>query len=83
MNAYSDSMESRVGERGQVTIPKELRESLGIRPGQVVEFSEERGRLVIRKAMSVDPVEAVYGILELDGSTDEALRRLRGDPDAV
>jgi antitoxin PrlF len=76
-------MESRVGERGQVTIPKPLRDSLGIRPGQVVHFTEERGRLVMRKAMPVDPVEAVYGILELEGSTDEAIRRLRGEPDAV
>lgn len=76
-------MEGRVGERGQVTIPKPLRERLGIRPGQVLEFTEERGRLVARKALPTDPVEEVYGVLDLVGGTDRLVERLRGEPDAV
>jgi antitoxin PrlF len=74
---------SVVSEKGQVTIPKPLRDRLGIRPGQVLDFSEERGRLVAAKATVEDPVAAVFGILGLDHSTDEIVAGLRGDPDAV
>jgi AbrB family looped-hinge helix DNA binding protein len=76
-------MKSVVSEKGQVTIPKSLRDRLGIRPGQVLEFRAERGRLVARKVTAEDPVDTVYGILEEAGSTDEVIARLRGEPDAV
>ena len=74
---------SVVSEKGQVTIPKQLRDRLGIRPGQALEFTEERGRLVATKAQAEDPVTSVYGILRADRSTDEIVADLRGDPDAV
>ncbi|MDP9342111.1 MAG: AbrB/MazE/SpoVT family DNA-binding domain-containing protein [Actinomycetota bacterium] len=77
-------MKAVVSEKGQVTIPKRLRERLGIRPGQVLEFEEEAGRLVATKAIpEEDPVDAVFGILDLGMSTDEFMRELRGDPDTV
>jgi AbrB family looped-hinge helix DNA binding protein len=43
-------MKAVVAERGQVTIPKRLRERLGIRPGTVLEFREDADRLVAEKA---------------------------------
>jgi AbrB family looped-hinge helix DNA binding protein len=76
-------MKSVVSEKGQVTIPKPLRDRLGIRPGVVLDFREEEGRLVATKATPRDPVDAVYGILELGRPTDELLAELRGEPDAV
>lgn len=76
-------MPSTISEKGQVTVPKPLRERLGIRPGDQLEFSEEHGRLIAQKVSERNPVEAVYGILELDQGTDEMLRGLRGDVDAV
>lgn len=76
-------MASTISEKGQVTVPKPLRERLGIRPGDQLEFSEEHGRLVARKVSERNPVEAVYGILELEQSADELLRDLRGEADAV
>lgn len=71
-------MKSRVTERGQITIPKELRERLGIRPGQEVEFLEEKGRIVLARRIPSSPVDEVYGILRLDRSTDELMTELRG-----
>jgi AbrB family looped-hinge helix DNA binding protein len=72
-------MISRVSERGQVVIPKPLRDRLGIRTGQRLEFREERGRLIATKAASdSDPLEDVYGILELGRSTDATISKLRG-----
>jgi antitoxin PrlF len=83
MNPYSLGMKSVVSERGQVTIPKAIRDRLGIRPGTELDFEAERGRLVGRKVNAQDPVDAVYGILGVPGSTDEVMERLRGKPDAV
>jgi AbrB family looped-hinge helix DNA binding protein len=74
-------MKTVVSEKGQVTIPKALRDRLGLRAGQVLDFSEDRGRLVAIKVAAQDPVDRVYGILKLGRSTDSLLRALRGSPD--
>ncbi|HEY6780115.1 MAG TPA: AbrB/MazE/SpoVT family DNA-binding domain-containing protein [Thermoleophilaceae bacterium] len=74
-------MNAIVSEKGQVTIPKALRDRLGIRPGQVLDFDEEGGRLVARKADVRNPVDAVYGMLDLPRSTDELLEEMRGPGD--
>lgn len=71
-------MKSRVTERGQVTIPKELRERLGIRPGQVLDFEERGGKITLSKRMSRSPVDELYGILPSERSTDELMEELRG-----
>ena len=76
-------MKAIVSEKGQVTIPKPLRDRMGIRPGEVLESSEERGCLLARKALERDPVDAVYGILRLGRSTDEMITEMRGEVDAV
>ena len=76
-------MKTVVSEKGQVTIPKPLRDRLGLRTGQVLDFHEERGRLVAVKVAPEDPVDRVYGILKLGRSTDALLRALRGAPDGV
>jgi AbrB family looped-hinge helix DNA binding protein len=76
-------MNARVSEKGQVTIPKRLRERLGIRPGETLEFNEEDGRLVATKLTVRDAPDDVYGILGRGLGTDAELRRLRGEPDAL
>jgi AbrB family looped-hinge helix DNA binding protein len=74
-------MLSRVSEKGQVTVPKSLRERLDIRPGDELDFVEENGRLVALKSTRQDPVDTVYGSVDLGWSTDEIIRELRGDAD--
>ncbi|MBI3013550.1 MAG: AbrB/MazE/SpoVT family DNA-binding domain-containing protein [Candidatus Tectomicrobia bacterium] len=76
-------MKTTVSEKGQVTIPKPLRDRLGIRPGHVLDFQEERGRLVATKATPQDPLQSVYGILKLGRSTDDLIKALRGTADAT
>ena len=73
-------MKATVSEKGQVTIPKGLRDRLGIRPGEVLEFSEDKGRLIGVKAMERDPVDALYGSLKLEDSVDEMIDDMRGGP---
>ena len=71
-------MKATVSQKGQVTIPKPLRERLGIRPGSVLDFRHEQDRLVATKVTAQDPVETVYGVLKLNRSTDELIASLRG-----
>ena len=40
----------KVGERGQVTIPKDIREQFGIGPETEVEFRVSRGEIVLKKS---------------------------------
>lgn len=81
MNIYMKGMKSRVAERGQVTIPKTLRDRLGVLPGTTLEFSEEHGRLVAVKTTPVDPVAKVYGCLGRKFKTDVFMAEIRGGRD--
>ena len=74
-------MKAVVSEKGQVTIPKRLRDRLGIRPGVVLEFREEAGTLVASKAGGEDAIASVYGILDVDRPVDDLVDELRGFPD--
>ena len=61
-NSYHRGMKATIGERGQVVIPKPLRDRMGLRPGQQLEFDEDEGRIVVTKAAPADdPIEAVQG----------------------
>ena len=40
----------KVGERGQVTIPKEIRDRFGLGPDSEVEFAVIRDSIVLKKA---------------------------------
>ena len=72
----------KVTDRGQVTIPKQLRDRLGIRPGETLEFSEQgEGLLTARKASSRSALDAAYGALDLDRSSDDLIAELRGKAD--
>ncbi len=76
-------MRTKISEKGQITVPKSLRDRLGIRPGDELDVIDDGGRLVLSRAMPDDPVAAVYGILDSGRSTDEIIEELRGPVDAV
>jgi AbrB family looped-hinge helix DNA binding protein len=50
----SRTMLSTVSEKGQITIPKRLRERLGIRAGDRLELPEKEGQIIARKAVTDD-----------------------------
>ena len=68
-----------VSEKGQITIPKALRETLGIRPGTVLEVAALRGNLIARKRDVEDPLLKWRGSGRLPGggSVDAYLARIR------
>lgn len=72
-------MKATIAERGQVTIPKALRDKLGLTPGTVLDFDTQNGYLVARKK-TTDAVSAVIGCLKQEHrETDDYLAQLRGD----
>ena len=69
----------KIGERGQVTIPKDLREKYGFFPSIEIEFIPEDGGVMIqKKTKHVSPVRQVYGILGKKAKTDEYIEAIRG-----
>jgi len=40
---------SKIGTRGQITIPKKAREKFDLKTGDIVIFIEENGQLIIKK----------------------------------
>ncbi|MCA1755709.1 MAG: AbrB/MazE/SpoVT family DNA-binding domain-containing protein [Spirochaeta sp.] len=71
-------MNTKVGERGQVTIPKALRDRYGIQPGMELEFCESADGIVLRKQDLGRTLERLKGTVKIgDLSTDEFLAGIR------
>ena len=68
-------MATRVTSKGQVTIPKRIREALGIKPGSRVDFVLAEGRVTL------EPVAG--GVEALTGSLRKYVRKGVRIPDAV
>ena len=48
---------SKLSAKGQVTIPKEVREKLGVRPGDWIAYELENGTVTLRR---VEPFDAEF-----------------------
>lgn len=68
-----------VTKKGQVTIPKDIRERAGIKPGDNLKFKLVDGELKVEKEVKDNPFSEWKGSLNTDKSTDEIMRELRGD----
>jgi antitoxin PrlF len=72
-------MKSVISSKGQVTVPREIREKLGLRPGTIVTFELRDGACLLKKGgAGPHPVDALYGTLALDRPVDELLDEMRG-----
>ena len=70
----------RVTTKGQVTIPRNVREMLGITPETEVDFKEEDGRFYIvktSKPSSTGKFKKLRGIATAKMSTDEIMSLTR------
>lgn len=45
---------SRVSSKGQVTLPKKVREAIGVRPGDAVAYDVSKGSVTLRRAAPLD-----------------------------
>ncbi len=72
-------MTHKVGPKGQVVIPKELRDALGIAPGDAVTFWREGDHVAVRPARSNRPLHGRYVgrplVETLDAERDADRRR--------
>ena len=66
----------KVTSKGQVTIPKEIKDKLGIRPGEGFAFEEKNGVFYIKKS----PFDKWVGRLKKykGQRTDEIIKDMRG-----
>jgi antitoxin PrlF len=73
----------KVTEKGQVTIPKDLRDALGIGAGTEVEFERRKDTIVVRKSdrsptRGRQLAERLKGRGDVQITTDEIMALTRG-----
>ena len=73
-------MEATVAERGQITLPKAVRDALGLTKGTTLKVELDGGRIILRKDASdaLSKSRGKFNLAEGFKSTDEAMRAIRG-----
>jgi AbrB family looped-hinge helix DNA binding protein len=79
---------STISSKGQITIPLEIRQRLGVKPGDRVRFDFDKGLTILRPAcLEENPFEQFAGSLPAFNSIEESnawLRDMRGhDPEEL
>lgn len=72
-----------INTKGQIVIPKAIRDRYGIRPGQEVEFREDHGKIILVKTGLKDKFKALAGKYKYQwpkgvNNTEQLLKALRG-----
>jgi len=73
-------MEATVAERGQITLPKSVRDALGLTKGTQLRVELDGARIVLSKNVD-DAISRVRGRFKLAPefkNTDEAMHAIRG-----
>ena len=69
----------RMTSKGQVTIPRDIRERFGLLPGQMLEFVVEGEKVLVRRAEDHTHLDRWIGSVDLGNSVDDFVDDLRGD----
>jgi antitoxin PrlF len=80
------AMSNTVTSKGQVTIPKPIRDRLGIKPGTKVAFNlDKEGRTFLQaedqRPLQPSRFERMRGTATVRLTTDEIMAMMRGEPD--
>jgi AbrB family looped-hinge helix DNA binding protein len=67
---------SRLTSQGQISVPAEVRRKLGVGPGSLLEWDEEGGKMVVRKAGRFT-FEEMHAALFPDGPPKPATKEER------
>ena len=70
----------RISERGQITIPKHLRDRFGMNQNVEIEITPtDQGLLIQKRTAAMHPIDRVSGILDdRDFDIDEYIEEIRG-----
>jgi len=69
---------ARISSKYQITLPKEVREGLGIEAGDELYIAREGEKMVIRPLPKVKrPTETIYGSVKSKRDAVEAIREFR------
>ena len=78
MGAYA----AKITSKGQLTLPKGVRDKLGVGPGDEVEFVDIDGEFHLRKRVGLSPFDQYVGHLHhLEGQDPDALVTSMRDDD--
>lgn len=70
---------SKLTSKGQITIPRKVREKLGISTGDKIQFKEKKGIFTIKKSVKESPFDKWVGYLKGKGdNTDGIIEEIRG-----
>jgi len=69
---------AKVTSKGQVTIPKELRAKIGLRPGDFLCIKETKEGYVLNKEIKEEAFDKYVGLLNKSGKSDKVIEELRG-----
>lgn len=69
----------RVSQKGQATIPKELREKFGIETPSEVFVYEEQGRIIIEPVPSPDELHGIHAGAHERGEVLERVREMKNE----
>ena len=58
---------AKVTSKGQITVPKKVREKIGISPGEELQFEEKDGVFFIKKGIRKSPFDRWVGYLGRQG----------------
>ena len=75
-----EAIDVTLAERGQIVIPKEVRDAMGLKPGAKLQIRLADGRLLIEKKVALDLSRWVGKAIDDGLTTNEALSELRGRP---
>lgn len=70
---------SKLTSKGQITIPRKVREQLGVSTGDKIQFKEKNGVFTIKKSVKESPFDKWVGYLKNKGkNTDRIIEEIRG-----
>jgi antitoxin PrlF len=69
--------QAKVTSKGQLTLPKKLRDKIGLEPGDYLEVHETPGGYLLRKRIGADRFKKYVGVLNRTAVSDQVIKELR------
>jgi len=69
--------QSKVTAQGQISVPAEVRRKLGLGPGSILEWTEEGGEVVVRRAGRFSSEEVCRALFPTGPSKPKSLLELK------